>query len=129
MIDAKKSYYYAREVSCQYSPFFREKEPWPEVGGGLNFGKAIGPDMIPNRVLKDFAPELGPLIMDIYNCSLREGYVPDLLKRSIINPPPKVSPPQEIQSDLRPNASDMHPCQSHGRVCAQQVRSASFGKT
>ena len=39
--------------------------------------------------------------MDIYNCSLREGYVPDLLKRSIINPLPKVSPPQEIQTDLR----------------------------
>ena len=70
----------------------------------LNVGKAIGPDMIPNRVLKDFAPELAPLIMDIYNCScsLREGYVSDLLKRSIINPLPKVSPPQEIQSDLRP---------------------------
>ena len=68
----------------------------------LNVGKAIGPDMIPNRVLKDFAPELAPLIMDIYNCSLREGYVPDLLKLSIINPLPKVSPPQEIQSDLRP---------------------------
>ena len=31
-------------------------------------------------ILKDFAPELVPLIMDIYNCSLREGYVPDLLK-------------------------------------------------
>ena len=46
----------------------------------LNVGKAIGPNMIPNRVLKDFAPELVPLIMDIYNCSLREGYVPDLLK-------------------------------------------------
>ena len=68
----------------------------------LNVGKAIGPDMIPNRVLKDFAPELALLIMDIYNCSLREGYVSDLLKRSIINPLPKVSPPQEIQSDLRP---------------------------
>ena len=67
----------------------------------LNVGKAIGPNMIPNRVLKDFAPELVPLIMDIYNCSLREGYVPDLLKRSIIKPLPKVSPPQEIQSDLR----------------------------
>ena len=104
---------------------------WGGGGGGgeLNFGKAIGPDMVPNRVLKDFAPELAPLIMDIYNCSLREGYVPDLLKRSIINPLPKVSPPQEIQSDLRPNASDMHPCQSHGRVCAQQARGASFGKT
>ena len=48
----------------------------------LNVGKAIGPDMIPNRVLKDFG-FLAPLIMDIYNCScsLREGYVPDLLKR------------------------------------------------
>ena len=40
--------------------------------------------------------------MDIYNCSLREGYVPDLLKRSIINLLPKVSLLQEIQSDLRP---------------------------
>ena len=40
--------------------------------------------------------------MDIYNCSLREGYVPDLLKRCIINLLPKVSPPREIQSDLRP---------------------------
>lgn len=64
----------------------------------LNVGKAIGPDMIPNRVLKEFAPEFAPLIiiMDIYNCSLREGYVCDLKKRSIINPLPKVSPPQEI---------------------------------
>ena len=68
----------------------------------LNVGKAIGPDMIPNTVLKEFAPELAPLIMDIYNYSLREGYVPDLLRRSIINPLPKVSPPQEIQTDLRP---------------------------
>ena len=57
-----------------------------------DFGKAIGPDATPNRVLKDLAPE--PLIMDIYNCSFCEGYVPDLLKRSIINPIPKVSPPQ-----------------------------------
>ena len=68
----------------------------------LNVGKAIGPDMIPNRALKEFAPELAPLIMDIYNCSLREGYVPDLLRRSIINSLPKVSSPQEIQADLRP---------------------------
>ena len=81
----------------------------------LNVGKAIDPDMIPNRVLQEFAPELAPLIMDIYKCSLREDYVPDLLKRSVINPLPKVSPPQEIQTDLRP-ISDLHPPQSHGRV-------------
>ena len=54
--------------------------------------------MIPNRVLKEFPPEVAPVIMDIspdtYNRSSAVGYVPDL---------PKVSPPQEIQSrDLRP---------------------------
>ena len=42
--------------------------------------------------------------MDIYNCSLREGYVnvPNLLKRSIIKPLPKVSRPQEILTGVRP---------------------------
>ena len=30
-----------------------------------------------------------------------EGYVPDLLKSSIVNPLPTVSPPQEVKSDLR----------------------------
>ena len=49
------------------------------------------------KVIRSSIFELAPLIMDIYNCSLRVGYVPDLLKRSIINPLPKVSPPQEIQ--------------------------------
>ena len=57
---------------------------------GIKIGKAIGPDM------------LALPIMDIYNCSLSEGYVPDLLKSSIVNPLLKVSPPQEIDSDLRP---------------------------
>ena len=70
----------------------------------LKTGKAIGPDMIPNRVLKEFAPELAPVIMDIYNRSLVEGYVPGLLKSCIVSPLPKVSPAQQIKSDLRPIA-------------------------
>ena len=65
---------------------------------GIKICKAIGPDMLPNRVLKEFADELALPIMDIYNCSLSEGYVPDLLKSSIVNPIPKVFPPQEIDS-------------------------------
>ena len=68
----------------------------------LNVDKAIGADMLANRVVKEFAPELALHIMSIYNHSLVEGYVPDLLKHSIINPLPKVSPLNEIQSDLRP---------------------------
>ena len=58
------------------------------------------------KVIRSSIFELTPLIVDIYKCSLREGYVPDLLKRSIINPQPKVSPPQEIQSDLRRGISN-----------------------
>ena len=64
--------------------------------------KAVGPDNIPNKLLKDFANELAPLIMDIYNQSLRESYIPSMLKSSIVNPIPKISIPKYIESDLRP---------------------------
>ena len=39
----------------------------------LQTSKAVGPDNIPNRILKDFALELAPLVCDIYNQSLKEG--------------------------------------------------------
>ena len=70
----------------------------------VKIGKAIGPDCIPNRVLKEFAQELAPVVKDIYNASLIEGYFPDALKASLLNPIPKISPPQQIESDLRPIA-------------------------
>ena len=54
------------------------------------------------RILKDFALELAPLVCDIYNQSVREGYIPALLKSSIVTPIPKVSPPALIEQDLRP---------------------------
>ena len=68
----------------------------------LSTQKAVGPDGISNKLLKEFAPELAPLIQDIYNQSFREGSVPDTLKKSITIPVPKVCPPQDIKSDLRP---------------------------
>ena len=40
--------------------------------------------------------------MDIYNQSLRESYIPSMLKSSIVNPIPKISIPKDIESDLRP---------------------------
>ena len=46
----------------------------------VKIGKAIGPDCIPNRILKEFAQELAPVVKDIYNESLIEGYFPDALK-------------------------------------------------
>ena len=68
----------------------------------LQTSKAVGPYNIPNRILKDFALELAPLVCDIYNQSLREGYIPALLKSSIVTPIPKVSPPALIEQDVRP---------------------------
>lgn len=66
--------------------------------------KAIGPDCIPNRAVKDFAQELAPVVKDIYNTSVSEGYFPDALKASLLNPTPKISPLQQVETDLRPIA-------------------------
>ena len=66
--------------------------------------KAIGPDGISNRPVKEIAFEFTPIIKDIYNQSLRAGFLPVSLKRSIITPVPKISPPQDIELDPRPIA-------------------------
>lgn len=50
----------------------------------LNTSTVVGPEMIPNRVVKEFASELAPVIMDIYNWSLVAGYAPGLLKSSFV---------------------------------------------
>ena len=51
----------------------------------LQTSKAVGPDNKPNRILKDFALELAPLVCGIYSQSLREGYIPALLKFDLID--------------------------------------------
>ena len=63
--------------------------------------KSVGPDNIPNTVLKEFALELAIVIQDIYNQSLIESYIPQLLRCSIISPIPKEAPPQSMETDLR----------------------------
>ena len=68
----------------------------------LQISKAIGPDNIPNRILKEFAPELAPVIYNIYNQSMKEANIPSPLKSSIVIPVPKISPPQTIENDIRP---------------------------
>ena len=54
----------------------------------LQTSKGVGPGNIPSRILKDFALDLAPFVCDIYNQSLREGYIPALLKSSIVTPIP-----------------------------------------
>lgn len=54
----------------------------------VKMGKAVGPDY---KILKEFALELTPVSQDIFNSSMSEGYFPDLLKTSLVNPIPNVS--------------------------------------
>ena len=52
-------------------------------------------------MLKTFAFELDPVIGDLYNTSLREGFVPSLLNNVVVRPLPKQRLPQIIENDLR----------------------------
>ena len=45
--------------------------------------RAPGPDAIPNIIWKLFAFELAPVVADLYNVSLREGFLPSILKARI----------------------------------------------
>ena len=80
LVDPYQAYYALKEVKCH---------------------KSDGPDEIPIRILRDFAFELSPVVSDIYNSTLRQGKVPELLKSSIVSPIPKCMPPKSIEDDLR----------------------------
>ena len=64
--------------------------------------KAIGPDGIPNKILKTFADLLAPPVCAIFNSSLRESYVPPMWKSALVIPLPKVTPVSKVEKDLRP---------------------------
>ena len=63
--------------------------------------KSPGPSAVPNKIWKEFASELSPVVTDIYNASLGQGFSPYQIKESLVTPLPKCSPPKCI-NDLRP---------------------------
>ena len=50
--------------------------------------RAAGPDGIHSVFLKLFAFELAPVVADLYNSTLREGFIPPLLKSATVHPLP-----------------------------------------
>ena len=66
--------------------------------------KAIGPDGIPNKVLKEFADILAGPVCSIINSSIRQGVVPTQWKVARISPLPKTTPPKTVEDDIRPIA-------------------------
>ena len=68
----------------------------------IKTNKASGPDNTPAWVLKDHAALLAPPLTAIFNCSLREGKLPNEWKMANIIPLPKSNPPASIHKDIRP---------------------------
>ena len=71
----------------------------------LNTRKAPGPDDIPNLILKTFPFKLAPVFAHIYNSSLRDAYVPPLLKTPVATPIPKQNDPTPLKIVSDPSPS------------------------
>ena len=67
----------------------------------LPVGKAIGPDGISNRVLKELSREISPALCGFFNQSLHTGIVPDSFKQAYVSQVHKGGDPSEI-SNYRP---------------------------
>ncbi len=62
---------------------------------------SIGPDQIPNWILKDLAGIIATPICLLFNSSLRDSYVPTIWKSANVCPLPKSKPIQNLKKDLR----------------------------
>ena len=64
--------------------------------------KAMGPDNIPNWILKDFSYIFAAPIAAIYNSFVRQSYVPPSWKQAEILPIPKVSQVTSLAKHIGP---------------------------
>ena len=70
----------------------------------MSLNKSPGPDLIPNKILKDLSFILAEPLCALINSSVRQGVVPDCWKISRITPLPKQYPPTTVEQDIRPIA-------------------------
>ena len=68
----------------------------------ISSSKAVGPDEIPNWVLKSYAHVLALPVTSMFNASLQQASVPDVWKKADVIPVPKNKAPSDINKDLRP---------------------------
>ena len=62
----------------------------------------MGPDGIPNWILKEHRQILSGPICSIINSSFRDSFVPPLWKSADVCPLPKVATPTDVAKDFRP---------------------------
>ena len=90
--------------SCGPLPdyFIIEEEDVFNALNRLKDRKSIGPDCIPNRLLRNMSHLFAAPICAIINSSLRQGVVPDEWKIARISPLPKSFPVNTVEHDIRP---------------------------
>ena len=54
----------------------------------VKVNKSSSPNPTPNRIWSEFAVELVPVVRDIYNTSILQGYIPSQLKETVVVPIP-----------------------------------------
>ena len=75
---------------------------------GLNPSKALGPDELHPRVLKELAVELGPAFAHLYQHSLDKGEIPN--EWSLANICPLYKGDRALPSNYRPVSFTCVPC-------------------
>ena len=96
--------------------------------------KAIGPDGIPNWVLKEFADIIAGPLCAIQNSSLRESFIPLLWRSANLTPLPKLVPMKNIKKDVRPisltpvmaKLTEYHQVKAVNKICGT-VDDSQFG--
>ena len=68
----------------------------------INIRKSVGPDNIPNWILRDFAFAFSDFICDLFNLSIQSGLVPRIWEMANVVMLPKSHPPTSMEKDLRP---------------------------
>ena len=68
---------------------------------GLRPRKAPGRMSLLNVVLEEFVLELGPVISNMYNASIRQGFLPPLLKSADVRPLSKQKPTRTVEKDIK----------------------------
>ena len=69
----------------------------------LPIGKAVGPDGVSNKILKELAEKIDEPLSCHFNQSLSQGHVPDGWKKSHVSPIPKLT------TLLYPRSTDQYP--------------------
>ena len=70
----------------------------------IKLTKAVGPDNISHKILRNLTAILAPPVTSIINSSMRQGVVPDEWKLARVTPIPKIYPPVNVENELRPIA-------------------------